>query len=54
VPPRYELRGTGGSGSFHTIQARILVLIATQDYAQAREFLELSADLTQEQHDRFE
>jgi hypothetical protein len=52
--PRYELRGTGGSGSFETIKARILVLIASGNYVHAREYLELAADLTQEQHDRFE
>lgn len=52
--PRYELRGTGGSGGFETIKARILVLIASGQYAHAREYLELAADLDQEQHDRFE
>lgn len=52
--PRYELRGTGGSGSFHTIQARLLVLIASKEYGQAYEYLELAADLTQEQHDKLE
>ncbi|HVE84847.1 MAG TPA: hypothetical protein VND93_18450 [Myxococcales bacterium] len=52
--PRADLRGTGGSGSFETIQARVLVLIASHQYAHAREYLELAADLTQEQHDRFE
>jgi len=51
--PREELRGTGGSGGFHTIQVRILALIAARNYAQAYEYLELAADLTQEQHDRF-
>lgn len=52
--PKYDLRGTGGSGGFDTIKARILALIASHEYGQAREYLELAADLTQEQHDHFE
>jgi hypothetical protein len=52
--PEGGAAGDGRVRGFHTFQTRLLALIAARNYDQAREYLELAADLTQEQHDRFE
>jgi len=44
--------GTGGSGSLDSIRTRILALIATGQYHQAYEYLELAANLTEAERER--
>ncbi len=46
--------GTGGSGGLDSIRARILALIATGEYQHAREYLELVANLSETERERFD
>ncbi|HEU4760193.1 MAG TPA: hypothetical protein VFT91_09470 [Dehalococcoidia bacterium] len=59
--PRYvtpgsdvEGPGTGGSGGLDSVRMRILALIAMRDYEHARECLELAANLSEEERERFD
>ena len=55
--PRYvplDERGVGGSGSLDSIRARVLACIAARNYDQAREYLKLAADMSEEEQARFE
>ena len=55
--PRYvplDERGVGGSGSLDSIRARVLACIAARDYDQAREYLKLAANMSEEEQARFE
>jgi len=44
----------GGSGGLDSIRARVLACIAARDYDQAREYLKLAANMTEEEQARFE
>src|SRR3954470_17897729 len=55
--PRYvplDERGVGGSGGLDSIRARILACIAARNYDQAREYLKLAANISEEEQARFE
>jgi hypothetical protein len=53
--PRYApLEGSGGSAGLTTFRARILLLIASGDYAHAQEYLEAADWLTEQESARFE
>lgn len=55
--PRYvplNERGVGGSGSLDSIRTRILASIAARNYDQAREYLKLAANMTDDELARFE
>jgi hypothetical protein len=55
--PRYvplEERGVGGSGGLDSIRARVLACIAARNFDQAREYLKLAANMTEEEQARFE
>src|SRR5262245_29659162 len=55
--PRYvplDERGVGGSGGLDSIRARVLACIAARNYDQAREYLKLAADMSEEEQARFE
>ena len=46
--------GCGGSGGLDSIRARIFASIAARNYDQAREYLKLAADMTDDELARFE
>jgi len=54
--PRYAPldEGGGGSGGLNSIRTRILACIAARNYEQAREYLKLAANLSEEEQARFE
>jgi len=55
--PRYvplEERGVGGSAGLDSIRARVLACIAARNYDQAREYLKLAANMTEEEQAQFE
>jgi len=54
--PRYVPldEGGGGSGGLDSIRARVLACIAARDYAQAREYLKLAVNMSEEEQARFE
>jgi len=57
-PPRSAwaaaCEGCGGSGGLDSIRARILASIAARNYDQAREYLKLAANMTDDEQARFE
>jgi len=54
--PRYAPldEGGGGPGGLDSIRARILACIAARNYDQAREYLKLAANLSEEEQAQFE
>jgi len=54
--PRYAPldEGSGGSGGLDSIRTRILACIAARNYDQAREYLKLAANMSEEEQGRFE
>jgi len=54
--PRYVPldEGGGGSGGLDTIRARVLACIAARNYDQAREYLKLAVNMTDDERARLE